>query len=275
MNRKYNDQQIIELHQQGLSDAEIAAIIGCTPNQMANKRKSLGLSPNNKKKSYNLTNQEMAIVLGTMLGDACIRYVHNKCTAPNLNFSHCTQQKEYFLCKKDVLINLMSSYNVYKKKDCFNPGEYKETYQYTGKNLDCLIPLRNAFYPNGIKIIPMDYIKQYFTEESIYYWFMDDGCFDKTHNTYKISTDCFDKENLKEFVKFLKEKFDLDFIIHTNNELYLRHKCNDNFTQILNKYNRCETMNYKIMSSHKTPLNEGTPDVDNLVLNPLEIEENA
>lgn len=104
---------------------------------------------------------------------------------------------------------------------------------------------------------------------------MDDGCFDKKHNTYKISTDCFDKENLKEFVKFLKEKFDLGFIIHTNNELYLRHKYNDNFTQILDKYNRCETMNYKIMSSHKTPLNEGTPDVDNLVLNPLEIEENA
>ena len=110
MNKKYDNTQIINLHSQGLSDREIAEIIGCTPNQMAKKRKRLGLLPNNKKESYKLTNEELAIVIGTLLGDACIKYVHGGCTAPNLQFSHCIQQKEYFLYKKDKLINLMSSF---------------------------------------------------------------------------------------------------------------------------------------------------------------------
>lgn len=169
MNRRYNDDQIRELHSQGLSDREIAEIVGCTPNQMARKRNRLGLSPNNKKKSYIMSDQEIAILIGTLLGDACIRYIHKGCTAPALDFSHCCKQKEYFLYKKDKLINLMSSFNSYNKKDSFHPGEYKETFQFVGKNLDCLIPIRNIFYPNGIKIIPMNFINKYFTEESIYY----------------------------------------------------------------------------------------------------------
>lgn len=43
MNRKYNDNQIFELHSKGLTDKEIAEIVGCTPNQMAVKRRKLGL----------------------------------------------------------------------------------------------------------------------------------------------------------------------------------------------------------------------------------------
>lgn len=169
MNKKYDDTQIINLHSQGLSDREIAEIIGCTPNQMAKKRKRLGLLPNNKKESYKLTNEELAIVIGTLLGDACIKYVHGGCTAPNLQFSHCIQQKEYFLYKKDKLVNLMSSFGSYIKKDYFHPGRYREIYQYTGRNLDCLIPIRNMFYLNNIKILPIDYLKEHLTEESLYY----------------------------------------------------------------------------------------------------------
>ena len=169
MNKKYDNSQIIELHSQGLSDREIAQIVGCTPNQMATKRRRLGLSPNNKKTDYKLTENELAILIGTLLGDACIRYVHEKCTAPCLTFCHCESQKEYFLYKKDKLINLMSSFNCYNKKDCFHPGEYKATYQFTGKNLDCLIEIQNIFYLDKIKILPINFLKDHLTEESIYY----------------------------------------------------------------------------------------------------------
>ena len=169
MNRKYNDLQIIDLHKKGLSDREMSCIIGCSPNQMAKKRKRLNLSPNNKKISYEMTEEELSIVIGTLLGDACIKYVHKGCTAPNLQFSHCIKQREYFYHKKDKLINLMSSFGHYNKKDSFNPGQYRETYQYTGKNMNCLIPIRDAFYINNKKILPVEYLKHHLTEESIYY----------------------------------------------------------------------------------------------------------
>ena len=121
MNKKYNNDQIVALHSQGLSDAEIAEVVGCTANQMANKRKSLGLEPNCIRDTYKLSDQELAIVIGTLLGDGCVKYVHNKCKYPMLSFSHCIEQEEYFLYKKDKLIKLMASYNKYyhanKQKD--------------------------------------------------------------------------------------------------------------------------------------------------------------
>lgn len=46
---KYNNEQIFELHAQGLTDSEMAKIIGTTPNRMASKRGKLGLKPNKGK----------------------------------------------------------------------------------------------------------------------------------------------------------------------------------------------------------------------------------
>lgn len=272
MNKRYNDSEIIALHNQGLSDAEIARKIGCTSNQMARKRKRLGLEPNCIRDTYKLSDRELAIVIGTLLGDACIRYVHKKCKYPMLNFSHCVEQEEYFLYKKDQLINLMASYNKY-----FHINKKKDSWQYNGKNMACLVDIRNTFYPNGVKILPIEFLKKHFTEESLYYWYMDDGCYDKSSNSFLIATDCFTKDDLIEFVKFLKEKFNLDFTIKSDNELYLKHKSNDTFYNIISKYNKCDSMQYKyiLWSSHKTPLNGETPEMDNPVLNLQEIEENA
>lgn len=45
---------------------------------------------------------------------------------------------------------------------------------------------------------------------------------------------------------------------------------------ILSRNNECDSMKYKYGDSHhKTPLNRETPGMDNPVLNPQEIEENA
>lgn len=37
MNKKYNDSKIIELHSKGLTDREIAEILGVTPSNLATK----------------------------------------------------------------------------------------------------------------------------------------------------------------------------------------------------------------------------------------------
>ena len=84
MNKKYNDSKIIELHSKGLTDREIAEILGVTPNNLATKRRRLGLSPNKSKRdTYILSEYEESILIGTLLGDSTIRYVHNKCKYPN------------------------------------------------------------------------------------------------------------------------------------------------------------------------------------------------
>ena len=66
--------------------------------------------------------------------------------------------------------------------------------------MKCLVELRNIFYPNNIKIIPMKYIFNNFTELSMYYLMMDDGSYDISNNSYIINLQCFSKDNLKSII---------------------------------------------------------------------------
>lgn len=277
MNRKYNDSQIIELHSAGLTDREIAEKLGVTPNNLATKRRKLGLAPNkSKKETHKLTKEELEILVGTILGDSTIRYVHNQCKYPNLTFAHGLNQEEYFNWLANKLSNLKSSTGRYNSKYVRTNGEIAERLVYTGSNMACLKELRDIFYTKeGKKIIPIEYIKDIFSELSLYCLFMDDGSYDVSSNSYIINTQCFSRENLKEFVYLLHSKFGLDFTIKSDNCLYLKHSSNEQMYEILTSVNECKSMDYKCGSRRKTPLNGETPEKDNPVLNPQETEENA
>lgn len=275
MNRKYNDSQIIELHSKGLTDREIAEIIGVSPNNMATKRRRLGLKPNKSKRdTYKLSKYEESILIGTLLGDATIRYTHNKCKYPNLTFSHCVKQREYFDWLTNKLKNLKASVGEYKSKYIRTNGESTTRLVYTGRNMKCLKDIRDIFYPCGEKIIPIEYIKDKFNEVSLYCLFMDDGSYDINSHSFILNTQCFSKEDLEDFCEFLYDKFNLSFNIKADNSLYLCHKSNEILRDILKRRNKCDSMNYKYGGHHKTPLNRET-DVDNPVLNLQETEENA
>ena len=276
MNRKYNDSQIIELHSAGLTDKEIAEIIGATPNNMATKRRALGLSPNKGKKDiHKLSEEELEILVGILLGDATVRYVHSQCKSPNLTFAHGIAQEEYFNWLTNKLSNLKSSTGKYKSSYVKTNGEIAERLVFTGSNMMCLKEIQEIFYIDGKKIIPIDYINNIFSELSLYCLFMDDGSYDIRTNSYIINTQCFDKDNLEDFVKLLYDKFELEFNIKSDNSLYLKHSSNEKMLNLLFKINECDSMQYKCGSHHKTPLNRETPEMDNPVLNPQEIEENA
>ena len=276
-NVKYNNEQIFELHSQGLTDAEMAEIIGVGKNAMANKRAKLGLKPNKGKRyTYELTNEEISILVGTLLGDSSVRYVYDGCKFPNLTFSHGENQEQYFEWKANKLKNLMSSKGCYLSNIIRVTGEITKRYVFTGSNMSCLVPIREYFYPNKIKIIPIEYLNKYFNELSLYCLYMDDGSYDITRNSFIINTQCFTREDLERFINLLYEKFGLKFNIKADHCLYLKHESNDLFKNILLKYNECPDMLYKIgVCRHKTPLNRETPEMDNPVLNPQETEENA
>lgn len=276
MNRKYNDSQIIELHSAGLTDREIAEIVGVTPNNMATKRRALGLKPNKSKRdTYILTKEELEVLVGTLLGDSTVRYVHNQCKYPNLTFTHGLNQEEYFNWLSNKLSNLKSSTGRYDSKYIRTNGEVAERLVFTGSNMLCLKEIQEIFYIEGKKIIPINYIKDIFSEVSLYCLFMDDGSYDISSNSYIINTQCFSKENLEEFVKLLYDKFGLEFNIKSDHCLYLKHSSNEKMYKLLTQVNECKSMDYKCGSRRKTPLNGETPEKDNPVLNLQETEENA
>ena len=198
---KYNNEQIFELHAQGLTDAEMAEIIGVGKNAMANKRSKLGLKPNKGKRyTYQMTDEEISILVGTLLGDACVRYVHEGCKFPNLTISHGENQGQYFEWKANKLKNLMSSKGYYANNVIRVTGQTTQRYIFTGSNMACLVPIREAFYPNKIKVIPIDFLEKHFTELSLYCLYMDDGSYDKNENSFIINKKCFTRKDLEIFI---------------------------------------------------------------------------
>lgn len=81
--------------------------------------------------------------------------------------------------------------------------------------------------------------------------YMDDGSYDINSNSYLINTQCFSIEELQDFTKFLEDKFNLFFNIKSDHVLYLRHKSNEVFKQILFNLNKCDTMAYKLGASYR------------------------
>lgn len=275
MNVKYNESQIIELYNKGLSDKEISEILGVTETAFACKRRSMGLKSHTraKREDYIPTEKEIAIIVGTLLGDSTIRYVHEKCKYPNLTFVHSPKQEEYFNHLSEELKNFRASAGRYVDHNKLNKYGYKLVY--TGRNMKCLKTIRDRFYPNGKKIIPPFIIRKYFTELSLYYMFMDDGSYDKTGNSYIINTQCFTIEELTEFCNIIEEKFGLSFNIKKDHTLYLKHECNPIMYKILSENNKCESMCYKYEKLSLNSVKQGNSLKDNPVLNPQETEENA
>lgn len=264
MNKKYDINSIFELHSKFFSDKEISEKLNIKIDAVIRIRCKLGLKANNYNERYKYTNEELNIIIGTLLGDSCIRYVHSRCTYPSLTFTHCKEQEEWFIWKCKKLKNLISSYKDYVKKSFFTK-ENVTVFQCTGKNMKCLVNIRDDFYVNNIKIIPIEFIKENFNELSLYCLYMDDGSYDIKTNSYIINSQCFEKNDLINFISFIKEKFNLNFNIKSDNCLYLRHISNDNFEKLLLKFNECKSMEYKIGACRrKIPLNGVNPEVDDL-----------
>ena len=249
--KELNYELIRELHSKGLNDNEIARKLNASVNGIRYARKTVMGLPHNVK-TYTLTPEMESIIVGTLLGDAWIGYVYSGCKYPKYQCTHCEKQKLYIHTIYEKLKPIMSeTITIHPAKEAIIRGircMKQNHYVISSRNCDCLLPYQEAFYPNGKKIIPVDFIKDKFTDTSLAYWFMDDGGKDKSSNSYILNTQCFTKENLQEFVEFLREKFDLLFNIKKDGSLYLRHCSNETFTQLISKY-ITQDMQYKLLSS--------------------------
>ncbi len=104
--------------------------------------------------------------------------------------------------------------------------------------------------------------------------FQDDGY--KNHTGYSIATNCYTRADIQIIQDVLLKKFNLHTTYQaSNNIIYIPAKDVSLFNTIITPYisKDCE---YKLINSRcKTPLNEETPEKDNLVLNPQETVDNS
>lgn len=261
MKSKYNilDEEIIKLHNSGMRPTAIRKLLGIPKSSYLHIRRRLNLeSKAIRSGSLSLDNYAKEMLIGTILGDSHI--TKGTPISSNVSFAHCTNQKGYFDYKVNLLRDLKGSiieHNYYDKR---TNKSYKR-YCYSSLSFKELKELRNIFYKNGKKIIPIEYIKENFTAISLAYLYMDDGSTQKYNTT--ISTMCFQKENLEEFAKFLKDKFEVEFTVGKNNVLRVVQKDADKFRElIIPEISKIPCMYYKLQTVlSKNSVKRGNPVV--------------
>ena len=225
-----------ELFNQNLSDHAIARKLGvnhCTIYQW--RKKHNYNRPSLREGTFiSLTEEQEEVLIGTLLGDASLS-IGKDCVNPRLSCTHCLSQENYCKSKEEIFKSIGSK--GWRSKNLKPDKRTSKTYDYycmkTSAN-PALIHYYNSFYKNGVKIIPFNLLDK-FTARSLAYMFMDDGC--KAEHGYTIATNCFTKEEVTEFRKFLLNKFNLETTMYeSNNVLRIRAKSMKTFKNLILPY---------------------------------------
>lgn len=229
---------------EGRSDLEISNILKCSENSIYNIRKKLCLNrkPLNVNEPILFTNIQKQILFGCLLGDGSLRKCKKSLNA-SFTCSHSLKQKDYNLLKAKFL-EPYSKYKEYlrKKPDKRNGVFYSESTFRIGSNKS-LNEFYEMFYKEGLKIIPIEYLNIYYTPLALAIHYLDDGT--KEECGYSLATMCFEVENIKQFQKFLKEKYNIITSLRTNKTVYIKACSKKLFTDLISKYVP-KTMEYKL-----------------------------
>jgi len=240
--RKINIDRLKELVKLNYTDSQISNILNVSSDGIYGSRRRNNIN----RKSFataslvEATQRQKEILIGTLLGDSSL--INNDLN-PYFSCEHGYKQKDYCYHKFLELESLGMAFKYYKRKtpDLRN-GKFYESYRIKSKANPYYLDLYSILYKDKVKKLSKFLFKD-FTEVSLAYMFMDDGY--KINKTVGISTDCFSKEELTEFIKFLKERFDLNFTIQSRNTIYLKVKDFNKFVQLILP-NLHKSMYYKI-----------------------------
>ncbi len=118
----------------------------------------------NKKTNSLYNKEQLAVLVGTILGDGYIEKTNN------IRFNHSENQLKYLQFKKDIL----GGGEIKNNNDAIcKKGVFKNTYRFNAPGNAQTKHLRSLFYDNNKKTIKN--ITQYIDEMSLAFWYMDDG----------------------------------------------------------------------------------------------------
>lgn len=147
--------------------------------------------------------KQMSLIGGMLLGDGNILYREGK----NENSS-----KGVFRYGQSA--DKSESVKLFKKAlQSLSPNEIRLHRSKKNKQDFCTFSLKSSpfinelykeFYPNGVKILPKEFIEKYFSPIMLAAWINDDGC--RSYNNLKIATHSFEKHDVIWLAEFLKSK---------------------------------------------------------------------
>jgi len=163
-------------------------------------------------------------MIGKLLGDGCI--TKQKGRKPRFQFIHTESDYDW------------SKYCYQNLNECIplNSPKYKKTIDkrlikgYSVSNYvqsrtsEIISFLYQQWYPKGKKIIPFSLLDKFFNEESLAWWYMDDGHLKISKSTPEkiiLSTESFTDIEIKKLILFLMAKYNLIFSVDKQRRIIL------------------------------------------------------
>jgi hypothetical protein len=138
------------------------------------------------------------LIIGGLLGDGSVsqgvRYYE----------SHSNKQRLYILKKFQILEPYSSE---------IHPCDENTGLRFLTIHHPNFMEFYNVFYEKGLegKLIPVEFIKNNWSDEILAYWFLDDGYYDDEANEFFISNLCPKINQLEDFLSFLNERYGWNF----------------------------------------------------------------
>lgn len=162
-------------------------------------------------------------IIGKLLGDGCITV--QKGRKPRFQFTHTASDYDWiYYCY--ILLNEYLPLQPPKFKKVADPRlktGYSSCHYVQSRTSDIITYLRSQWYANSRKTIPFGQLTKYFNEQSLAWWYMDDGHLKQNKKPEKIilSTDSFSREENHWLIDFLHKKYSLYFHLDKQNRLIL------------------------------------------------------
>ena len=175
--------------------------------------------------AWNNTSQTWkAQMIGKLLGDGCI--TKQKGRKPRFQFIHTERDYMWSLyCYKSLKKDIPLNKPKYKKTiDSRLVKGYCISYYVQSRTSDVISYLYRQWYPNGKKIIPFILLNQYFNNESLAWWYMDDGHLKVSKGIPQkiiLSTESFSDIEINKLIFFLKSKYNLTFSVDKQKRIIL------------------------------------------------------
>ena len=162
-------------------------------------------------KKVPFTERQKAIVIGSVLGDACL---HPNWSSTNytLKITRSEKQKAYIDWKHEQLKPFVLT----------APRWYEKTHSYTLRTISHsdLTSLYREFYPDGKKILPRK-IKEYIRDPlTLALWFMDDGNVRRRHGVmggFNLNTQSFTESENEMLAQCLVDLYGINVRVERNN----------------------------------------------------------
>lgn len=203
-------QEIIHLNKEGLTNKQIGEKLGMNAVTVRKYLQENNIEFNSERtkritdKELILTNEQLEIIYGSLLGDA---YIGINWKNARVSFNHGGDQEDYFDYKCSFFTGLLGKINKTPRYD-------KRTDKYYNKFAVRLLAhpkfteIYNECYINGVKTVSKEWLDK-ITPRGLAFWFMDDGT-----NSGLLATNSFSYEEVNLIQNWFKEKWNINTTIH-------------------------------------------------------------